>query len=107
MSEYEMVAIAEQLDTSLSLFGPRSAVAKHIPITVQECNILEKDPCILPNTAFACTTARLHYLAMRKIQGVSVIFWKNNLFILIVRNIIIFKKQININFDCNPAYFST
>jgi hypothetical protein len=42
MSEYEMVAIAEQLDTSLSLFGPESAVAKHIPITVQEFNILEK-----------------------------------------------------------------
>ncbi|MHB1664807.1 MAG: integrase [bacterium] len=44
MSEYEMVSIAEQLDTSLSLFGPVGAVAKHIPITVQEFNILEKGP---------------------------------------------------------------
>ena len=44
MSEYEMVAKAEQLDTSLSLFGPDIEVAKHIPITIQEFNILEKGP---------------------------------------------------------------
>ena len=44
MSEYEMVAKAEQLDTSLSLFGPSGEVARHIPITIQEFNILEKGP---------------------------------------------------------------
>jgi len=44
MSEYEMVAKAEQLDTSLSLFGPAGDVARHIPIAVQEFNILEKGP---------------------------------------------------------------
>ncbi len=44
MSEYEMVAKAEQLDTSLSLFGPSGEVARHIPITIQEYNILEKGP---------------------------------------------------------------
>lgn len=44
MSEYEMVAKAEQLDMSLSLFGPSGEVARHIPITIQEFNILEKGP---------------------------------------------------------------
>jgi hypothetical protein len=42
MSEYEMVAMAEQLDTSLTLFGPAGEVGKHIPITIQEFNTLEK-----------------------------------------------------------------
>jgi hypothetical protein len=42
MSEYEMVAMAEQLDTSLTLFGPAGEVGKHIPITIQEINTLEK-----------------------------------------------------------------
>ena len=56
MSEYEMVAKAEQLDASLSLFGPDIEVAKHIPITIQEFNILEKGSVILPNTEFASTT---------------------------------------------------
>ncbi len=39
-----MVAKAEQLDTSLRLFGPTGEAARHIPITVQEFNILEKGP---------------------------------------------------------------
>ena len=42
MSEYEMVALAEGLDTSLTLFGPSGDVAKHIPVTIQEFNTLEK-----------------------------------------------------------------
>jgi len=42
MSEYEMVAKAEALDTSLTLFGPSGEIGKHIPITIQEFNTLEK-----------------------------------------------------------------
>jgi hypothetical protein len=42
MSEYEMVAMAEQLDTSLTLFGPSGEVTKHIPISIQEFNTMEK-----------------------------------------------------------------
>jgi len=44
MSEYEMVARAEELDTSLTLFGPSGEVSKHVPITLQEFNMLEKGP---------------------------------------------------------------
>jgi len=42
MSEYEMVAKAEELDTSLTLFGPSGEIGKHLPITIQEFNTLEK-----------------------------------------------------------------
>lgn len=42
MSEYEMVVRAEQFDPSKSLFGPVGAAKKHIPITIQEFNTLEK-----------------------------------------------------------------
>lgn len=42
MSEYEMVALAEGLDTSLTLFGPSGDVATHIPVTIQEFNTMEK-----------------------------------------------------------------
>jgi hypothetical protein len=42
MSEYEMVAKAEALDTSLTLFGPSGEIEKHLPITIQEFNTLEK-----------------------------------------------------------------
>lgn len=42
MSEYEMVARAEALDTSLTLFGPSGEVGMHIPISIQEFNTLEK-----------------------------------------------------------------
>ncbi len=42
MSEYEMVARAEELDTALTLFGPSGDPDKHLPITIQEFNMLEK-----------------------------------------------------------------
>lgn len=42
MSEYEMVAKAEALNTSVSLFGPDGDVEKHLPISIQEFNTLEK-----------------------------------------------------------------
>lgn len=42
MSEYEMVAKAEELDTSLTLYGPSGEVEKHLPITIQEFNTMEK-----------------------------------------------------------------
>ena len=42
MSEYEMVALAEELDTSLTLFGPSGEVAKHVPVSIQEFNTMEK-----------------------------------------------------------------
>lgn len=42
MSEYEMVAKAEALDTSLALFGPSGEIDKHLPITIQEFNAMEK-----------------------------------------------------------------
>ncbi len=42
MSEYEMVAKAEALDTSLTLFGPSGEIDKYLPITIQEFNTLEK-----------------------------------------------------------------
>lgn len=44
MSEFEMVAKAEQLDTSLSLFGPQAEPKKFVPVTIQEFNIMEKGP---------------------------------------------------------------
>ena len=42
LTEYEMVVKAEELDTSMELYGPAGEVAKHIPVTVQEFNTLEK-----------------------------------------------------------------
>ena len=42
MSEFEMVAKAEELDTSLSLFGPSGEVAQNAPITTQEFNLTER-----------------------------------------------------------------
>lgn len=42
MSEYEMVALAEELDTSLTLFGPSGEITKYIPISIQEFNTMEK-----------------------------------------------------------------
>jgi hypothetical protein len=42
MSEYEMVAKAEALDTSLTQFGPPGEINKHLPITIQEFNTTEK-----------------------------------------------------------------
>jgi hypothetical protein len=42
MSEYEIVAKAEELDTSLTLFGPSGVVEKHVPVTVQEFNTMER-----------------------------------------------------------------
>ncbi len=42
MSEYEMVARAEQIDPSKSLFGPVGEAKKLIPVTIQEFNTLEK-----------------------------------------------------------------
>lgn len=42
MSEYEMVAKAEALDTSLTLFGPSGEIDKFLPITIQEFNTMEK-----------------------------------------------------------------
>ncbi len=44
MSEFEMVAKAEQLDTSLSLFGSRMEPKKFVPVTIQEFNLMEKGP---------------------------------------------------------------
>lgn len=44
MTEYEMVAMVEQLDTSLTLFGPSGSVGTNVPITIQEFNTLEKGP---------------------------------------------------------------
>ncbi len=42
MSEYEMVSMAEALDTSKSLFGPMGEVEKQQPVTAQEFNTLEQ-----------------------------------------------------------------
>ena len=42
MSEFEMVAKAEELDTSLSLFGPSGEVVQNAPITTQEFNLNER-----------------------------------------------------------------
>jgi hypothetical protein len=42
MSEFELVAKAEAMDTSLTLFGPAGQVSQHIPITTQEINLMER-----------------------------------------------------------------
>lgn len=42
VSEYEMVARVQELDTSLALFGPSGGVNENLPITIQEFNIFEK-----------------------------------------------------------------
>ena len=44
ISEYEMVSRAEELDTSLGLFGPVGEIHKNLPISIQEFNALEKGP---------------------------------------------------------------
>jgi len=44
MTEYEMVAQAEELDKGLTLFGPVGEPGKHPPISIQEFNTLEKGP---------------------------------------------------------------
>lgn len=43
-SEWEMVAAAEALDTSLTLFGPQGEVSQHIPVTTLEVNLMERGP---------------------------------------------------------------
>lgn len=42
MTEYEMVALAERIDTSKALFGPTGKVIGNAPVTVQEFNTLEQ-----------------------------------------------------------------
>jgi hypothetical protein len=42
MSEWEMVAKAEALDTTLTLFGPKGEVSQHVPVTPQEINLMER-----------------------------------------------------------------
>ncbi len=42
MSEWEMVAEAEALDTTLTLFGPKGEVSQHVPVTTQELNLMER-----------------------------------------------------------------
>ena len=42
MSEWEMVAKAEALDASLTLFGPKGEVSQHVPVTTQEVNLMER-----------------------------------------------------------------
>lgn len=42
MTDYEMIAIAERIDTSKTMFGPISKVEKYLPVTSQEFNILEQ-----------------------------------------------------------------
>lgn len=44
MSEWEMVAKAEALDTSLTLFGPKGEVSQHVPVSTQEINLMERGP---------------------------------------------------------------
>lgn len=41
MTEYELVSMAERLDTSKELFGPVGEVVKHLPMTALEFNTLE------------------------------------------------------------------
>lgn len=41
MTEFELVGMAERLDPSKEFFGPSGAVAKHIPVSIQEFNTLE------------------------------------------------------------------
>lgn len=42
MSEWEMVARAEALDASLTLFGPKGEVSLHVPVSTQEINLMER-----------------------------------------------------------------
>ncbi|WP_218942582.1 hypothetical protein [Rhodoferax sp. BLA1] len=42
MSEWEMVAKAETLDTTLTLFGPQGEVSRHVPVTTQDVNLMER-----------------------------------------------------------------
>ncbi|PPE59276.1 DNA-binding protein [Pectobacterium brasiliense] len=42
MTEYEMVAMAERIDTSKTMFGPVGDVSKHLPVTTKEFNTLEQ-----------------------------------------------------------------
>lgn len=44
VSEFQMVAAAEALDTSLTLFGPGGNIAPHSPITKQELDLLPRGP---------------------------------------------------------------
>ena len=44
MTEFEVVAQAEALDTSLSLFGPEGEIKIHSPISLGELNITERGP---------------------------------------------------------------
>ncbi|MFQ2891891.1 integrase, partial [Aeromonas caviae] len=44
MTEFELVSMAERLDPSKSLFGPVGEVAKHLPVSAQEFNTLERAP---------------------------------------------------------------
>ncbi|MEI4964428.1 hypothetical protein [Aeromonas caviae] len=41
MTEFELVSMAERLDTSKELFSPVGEVASHLPVAVQEFNTLE------------------------------------------------------------------
>ncbi|WP_349886343.1 integrase [Pantoea ananatis] len=41
MTEYELVSMAERLDISKALFGPACDVTKHLPVIVQDFNLLE------------------------------------------------------------------
>jgi hypothetical protein len=41
MSEYELVSMAESMDTSKALFGPVGEVNRYLPVTTQEFNSLE------------------------------------------------------------------
>ena len=42
MTEYELVAMAERIDTSKTMFGPVGEVSKYLPVTAQEFNTLEQ-----------------------------------------------------------------
>jgi hypothetical protein len=42
MSEWEMVAKAEDLDRSRTLFGPKGVVSQHVPVSTQEINLMER-----------------------------------------------------------------
>lgn len=42
MSEWEMVARAEAMDTSLTLFGPKGEVRQHVPISSHDVDLMER-----------------------------------------------------------------
>jgi len=42
MTEYELLAMAERIDTSKTMFGPVGDVIKHLPVTALEFNTLEQ-----------------------------------------------------------------